>query len=305
MVEKCKKNHSQAPDRNPGQTKITLTDGSLIYGDILMPDIPARTIFGTISLPLNILAGMTFQITSDDTPLSVTDSHDPRLVYWNTFNSEEETYVAKGMKRADSWAGGRFVEGKFGKAFYTGGKADVYQFTFPAHTLKPKGCIEFWARFDPPGDSFADGSWLRFFWMDHVRLEFAVNNGKGAGGITSYIANSVAGSSGSGQQHRYSEVLGLDYRGWHHYALVWSDEGVDVGGDGSKPWSVIFIDGKPVSHETIRHETSNEFTFGTIVGKELVLTIAGSAYVAESSLKRAVPFAIDELKIWNYDKTEF
>ena len=289
------------------RARLTLSDGSIPHGAIKADSLYVKTIFGSVEISFEAIEKINFKPASQKQQGKITPpaAIDPRLIYWNTFDSEEATRVAKVMKRAGSWQSGKLVEGKFGKALHTGGKADVYQFSIPAHALKPKGCIEFWAKIEPETDSFADGAWLRFFWMGHARLEYAVNNGKGAGGITSYIANSVAGSSNYGRHRRYSEVLGPDFRGWHHYALVWNEDGVDVGEGKAKPWSAIFIDGKPVSRETNRMEAGDKFTFAAGVSKESFMTIAGSAFAPEGWQERAVPFAIDELKIWNYDKTDF
>ncbi len=296
-------------DRKPVEARFTLTDGSVLNGEILVRAIPFKTTFGRVNIPVQTIAGVDIlaanSVPQEDVSRAPADV-DPRLVYWNTFDSELETRFAKTTKRAGDWRSGKLVEGKSGKALYTEGKADVYQLSIPANTLKPKGCIEFWAKIEPERDTFTDGAgWMRFFWMRHTRLEFAVNNGKGAGGITAYIANSVSGSSRSGGEGRYSNVLGPNYRDWHHYALVWSDQGVNVDTEKPRPWSAIFIDGKPVSHETNRMEAGEHFTFETIVGEEMFMVIAGSAFVSESWREHAVPFAIDELKIWNYDKTEF
>jgi hypothetical protein len=285
--------------------RLTLTDASILNARIPLSTLSVETLFGPANISVETLKTLDFNSMPQ---IKTTDSHitpDPRLVYWNTFDSEDNTRIARVMQRPGDWKSGKLVDGKFGKALHTEGQADVYQFSLPPNSLNSKGCIEFWAKIDPEVDSFANGSWLRFFWMEHVRLEYAVNNGKGAGGITSYIANSVAGSSYFGGQHRYSEVLGPNYLDWHHYALVWNEEGVNTGKGNPKQWSAIFIDGMPVSRETNRMDAGDRFTFATNIGMENFFTIAGSAFAPKGWLGRTVPFAIDELKIWNYDKTIF
>ena len=276
--------------------KLSLADGSILHGNIPVPALPVETLFGAVPIPLEKVTHIEFVKVQKMVPAN----HDPRLIYWNTFDSEEE------LREMGEWKNGRLVKGKSGMALHTDGKVDVYKITIPPHTFKPKGCIEFWAKIEPEVDSFAGNTFLRFFWMSHTRLEFLVNNGMAAGGITSYCGNSVVGSSRFGGQSRYSEVLGPNYKDWHHYALVWNDEGLDIGEGRQKPYSAIYINGKRVSSlETNRGNMGGKFSLPAGPDKELSIVIASSAYMGDPNLLNPVPFAIDDFKIWNYDKTEF
>ena len=86
----------------------------------------------------------------------------------------------------------------------------------------------------------------------------------------------------------YSEVFkGEDYNDWHHYAFVWAQDSLK-----------IFIDGKVVCSGFGQYDSS------TLCSAETVLDIPLSRIYGPSHDNKS-PFLMDDLKIWNYAKTEF
>lgn len=224
------------------------------------------------------------------------------LLYWNTFESPEATAnPAIGFK--GTLLSGEFVRGKVGKALQTTIHQNNLTFSIPPQTLASKGCIEFWAKLDLDTDSFSTGAKPRFFWLSPVgnvggiRIDYTANNGVGVGGLTALFYNMSCGNFSYGYRYDYRSILGDDPDGWHHYALIWNREGIEVG-TSDKPSIAIFLDGKLVSKQI---PSRDPLMIDDTVERENVFIVAPP----DKTDSHPVPFAIDELKIWNYDKTDF
>lgn len=271
---------------------IHFRNGDQLTGTFPVETIKTRSTLGEIDVPLAIIKEILF---------IQNERSDAGLIYWNTFDSEAAARSPKVGPKSTLNAG-RFVEGVKGNALYTEGNSDVLSFRIPPNTLKTKGCIEFWAKLDVQNDSFGSNSHPRFFWLSRIgssgaiRLDYNANNGRGAGGLTTIFNNVSCGSSSFSGQFSYSSILGQDFRGWHHYALVWNGNGVSTG-EKNKPFVAIYVDGKMVSRQIEGSELSMQST----IDNTTEFIVACYNYSAQSRL----PFAIDELKIWNYDKMEF
>ena len=235
-------------------------------------------------------------------------SNDPRLIYWNTFESEEATKTpAAGVPTKLN--SGKFVAGKHGNALHTQGKTDVAAFTIPPGVFKKQGCIEFWAKLDADTDKLVEGRLPRFLmgakedrWSSLI-LEYRINNGMGAGGFTA-ATGCIYGTSYFGQTYSYKQALGENYNDWHHYAVVWDDETeLDIPDVEERPFGAIFIDGKYKSIQTYPVGAKGKPNLGGF--RDYVGNFIIAASLNNSGNTHPIPFAIDDLKIWTYAKMDF
>ena len=276
-----------------GNVVVHFRNGDRLSGSVGVESFKVRTAFGPLTLPLPIIQSIKFQ-----SPRAAVAG----LLYWNTFDSEAATQKPMIGPRTELNAG-RFISGVKGKALHTGGSHDVLSFRMPPNAFQPKGCIEFWAKLDVEGDVIPAGSHPRFFWLSRpnstggIRIDYSPNNGVGAGGLTAIFNNISLGSSTFGGQNTYSSILGSDYAGWHHYALVWNEKGIETG-TADKPSVALYLNGKLVSREI---HVPGPLSVESITRHETLFLMSTYLYNGVSKM----PYAIDELKIWNYDKTEF
>ena len=86
----------------------------------------------------------------------------------------------------------------------------------------------------------------------------------------------------------YSDVFkGQNYNGWHHYAFVWSVGNLK-----------IFIDGKLVC------SGNGQYDAATFNDSEMLMDIPLNR-IRGKSFNNKSAFYMDDLKIWNYAKTDF
>ena len=98
-----------------------------------------------------------------------------------------------------------------------------------------------------------------------------------------------------------SSGIAKDFWLYYHYAVVWNENGIDKFANGDDiPRLVILLDGKNVG--TTYQRSQNNF-LATLQNNSFLLAIpmqeTGPSYNNKSN------FLIDDLKIWNFDKTEF
>lgn len=287
-------------DHSKEKAVVSFINGDRLTGCMDKQVLEVTSLAGTFQLQAGIINKILFLQQKKGPPKG--------LLYWNTFDSEEQIrQPAVGPKSVLNH--GRIVEGKHGNALHTQGRMDAMSFVFPPYTLKKEGTVEFWAKMDVGNTSFGDGANPRFFRLSVVdgsgvtRLEFSRNNGLGAGGLCSITQNLSCGttrfSDGLSRGASYREILGSDYNGWHHYALVWNTEGLLLPGRENQESLAIYLDGKLVSTQIQRGAPLDM--------KSLTTTWETRFVVAPSFLapKNTIPFAIDELKIWDHAKTGF
>jgi len=290
--------------------KITLADGSVVLGEILEPAMKIKTLLGEVEIPFDKIAGVEFvdakeKMAPQQPAPKAPENNDPRLIYWNTFDSKEDTQKPK-VGPVTEFLTGKFVLGKNGNALHSRGKTDLASFTIPPGFVTSKGCVEFWAKIDvdtdaQPGQALRfllggrDGKWTLF------KLEYTANNGMGAGGFTAAMPSAIYGTSWFGP-YSFRQILGDDYTGWHHYAFVWDDdEGVEIPGERTRPHGALFIDGKFVSIQTVPVDRNGISGMGGFQKSGMDFIIAGSPHSGD----KTTPFVIDDLKIWNVPYLEF
>ena len=96
---------------------------------------------------------------------------------------------------------------------------------------------------------------------------------------------------------KYSDVLGAGQEtNWHHYAVVWKHDGIPGVSDGTKKVAT-YLNGQINSVKWTDYRTTG---FPGFLGSPVFSLIATT-----SSPKYADAAAIDNLKVWNYAKTDF
>jgi probable HAF family extracellular repeat protein len=222
------------------------------------------------------------------------------LVLWNTLGSQREIeHSAVGPD--GTIAGGGFTEGKYGNA-YLADHTENWLVAFPKEAIPTyAGTIEFWARLTGYPSSLGDGGGRPVFFEIYDGYAGAVmgltgNNGAGGGGLTGYIGHGFHCATGGVGCCTYEQVLGPSrVEDWHHYALVWDDNGLP-GVAGATKKVAVFLDGQPNS--TRWHDyygTNSEFV--PITGDELRLV---SNYAISQG-----EVAMDNLIIWDRAVTDF
>ncbi len=124
-------------------------------------------------------------------------------------------------------------------------------------------------------------------------MGFNANDGVYSGGLCGR-ANPYTVGTGNYGSWSYESILGAgQVEAWHHYALVWNENGISGVLDGSKKLAV-FLDGQLNSSKWMPEGATN--SFDTITN--------GSFRLLINHLTQGASY-IDNLKIWNYAKTNF
>ena len=226
------------------------------------------------------------------------------LVLWNKLGSQTEIENSE-VGLDGTFSGGGFVGGMFGNAYSADHTQDLLV-TFPKEVIPiDAGTIEFWAKLTgfpscmewrekPYFVNISDG-YSRF------ALGFNGNDGGGNGGLVGQVGHGFKTGTGpyrspsGGTCWTYEEVLGTgQVEAWHHYALVWDENGIAGVGDGTKKVAV-FLDG----------QLNSGIWYDYFGGdSELVPLTGGELGLIMNNMSQGSA-AIDNLIIWNYAKTDF
>ena len=260
------------------------------------------TLLGPLQIPLSAVRTISFNPSTSSTGST--------LLYHCTFDSPEAiAHPAAGP--AGSFLGGEFVPGKKGRALLVKARTPAAEVPFPTGLMQPEGCIEFWAKI--PGATkdtrYPDGGNPQFFAMGvgpwvNTFVKYTANDGFGTGGLhadlpgSAYVS-SLPSWSGSAA---YPEFLG-NPAAWHHYALVWSEKGLDAASEalGHRVVSALYVDGRLVNpaygtNGPDRAKFLRQFTDLPV--------ILGFPFLRERQPpnQSQVDFLIDEFKIWSKPK---
>ena len=197
-----------------------------------------------------------------------------------------------------------FTTGQVGNAYIANYLEDKLV-SFPKEVIPAsRGCIEVWARlFDMPYNIPWGASPSLFEaqlnnstnWDDPVYLiMFNGNDGRGGAGLTAHVGNGTARTGCWWYDYSYTSIIG-NVSAWHHYALSWDINGVP----GSQYNMQMYCDGMPVGESGFDCDGGNQTAtvFETLFD--------GAFYIANFQFMDQGSVAIDELKIWNYAKTQF
>lgn len=236
-------------------------------------------------------------------PLSAQDS-DSLVLYcsFDDVNSITNPIVGlAGIFNADPES--NFTVGKSGNAYLANYMEDTLVY-FPKEVVPhDRGCIVLWAKIinvlfyvqwhDNP--AFFHGltnnpGWPENEWV----MMFNGNDGWSGAGLTSRAGNGAASTGCWHNEYSFTEIIG-DVNDWHHYALSWDIDGVP----GSDYKMQMYLDGNPVgsSGENCDGQDRSPTTLDGLS--------SGAFYIVNFMDMNQGSAAIDELKIWNYAKTQF
>ena len=250
-----------------------------------------------------------FACSRSDSPIphSAFRTQHSELLYHCTFD-DAQSIERPAAGPSGTFLGGTFEEGKAGNALRVRKGLSSAIVHFEKGVLQPRGMIEFWAKIENDRETFGDGGDPRFFMMEtapgsETVFQLAANDGCGRGGLSIYHQ----GLSAASEDHclgpaRYDSVVPGATKGWHHYALVWDENGVP-GPDGPVALAA-FIDGRriPLHGDTglakaprmAARFRDNPATFFFSLNPEL-----------DRVFNNKSDFLIDEFKIWSAPKPPF
>ena len=317
---------SKASDGTPAVAAIVL-DGRVLQtlgrnqlahgkGLLRLPELKGRLAFpvedtgwGFFPRPVAFLIDE-FKIWSapkTDFAIPPATTEPPRILYHCTFDDaaaiERPTVGPFG-----TFLGGTFEDGKSGNALRIRKGLSSAIVHFGKGVLQPRGTIEFWAKIENDREMFGDGGDPRFFMIEtapgsETVFQLAANDGCGRGGISIYHQGfSVASEGQCLAPARYDSVLPDPTKDWHHYSLVWDENGVP-GLDGPVALAA-FIDGKRIplhgdtglakTHHMASRFRDNPATLFFSLNPEL-----------NRGFNNKSDFLIDEFKIWSAPKLPF
>lgn len=271
-----------------GEARVTLTNKDNFALSVADRSYKIESSLGTLDVPTKNIRSITFRKVS-----TATGSQDG-LVFYCTFDNAE---AVKNPAVGPSGTVGacRFVEdGKVNGAAYVPAGGSAGFFTLPPEILTPEGSLEFWAKIDPQRTYYRDCDPRMIFIkspMGWLTIEFSANNGAALGGFNVRVFNRCYHKGGHfGGQYTYGDVLQGDVSGWHHYAISWDAKEAS-----------IYIDGQKLMLRQYEDHGDNQSKFGTGTAS-LGLPNDNSR---NTNTEPNSPFTIDELKIWNYAKSDF
>jgi hypothetical protein len=196
-----------------------------------------------------------------------------------------------------------FTTGKTGNAYLANYMEDTLIF-FPKEVIPiDKGCIEIWGKLDgmPFYVQWHDNPSLFHGLTDNPGypenewvMMFNGNDGWSGAGLTSRAGNGAASTGCWYYDYSFSELLG-DVNTWHHYALSWDIDGVP----GSDHKMQMYLDGNPVGNSGENCDGQDRSP------TKLNGLSSGAFYIINFMDMNQGSAAIDELKIWNYARTQF
>jgi len=221
----------------------------------------------------------------------------PILVFWNRLDAAGNV-ASSDVGLGGTVSGGSFVSGKFGNAYSATYTEDLL-LNFPIEIFPgDEGCIEFWAKLEGFPEWLANGNLPNFFEYSggsggNLSLQMNNNDGGGGGGLVYRIGNYYKGATGVYGAVKYESILGSGQtETWHHYALVWNNNGMAYPGVAGYGKAILFLDGEV---ETTLWEDPADLGFNLVGGQiDFVNNSGGSGTVL-----------IDNIMIYNYEKTDF
>ena len=274
-----------------GESKVELANGDKFAMTVANESFAIKSILGELSIPRTSFRS----IGLSKCKVSAGDCKEG-LIFHCTFDDESAVstpVVGPSMKLELGQI--KAHEGKNGGALFVNPGISGAVVVLPKGTLASEGCIEFWANMASGKTEFSTGGDPNYFTV-HTNdgnlggtLGFASNDGVGNSGICGYFFG-IRAYSNSGYTHMmpYSDVFrGEDYNGWHHYAFTWTLTSLS-----------LYIDGKRVAH------TTGQLNAEWLAKGDITLAIPLHRTLGRSFSNKSA-FFMDELKIWNYAKTNF
>ncbi len=269
--------------------KVTLKNNDLLTGTPRFDEFSLKTSFGTVEPAIELVKEIVFTHGRK--------GMEPGLVLSCGMESREEIEAAGG-----SFQNATFVEGVSGKAISLPDGSNPVKFLIGEKIPDiGRGCVAFWARILQPEKVEQGGQELNLavlrpqFEPAHVYFRFAFthNEGSGHGGLVGKCFDNVTfGTHRFGVPFRIRDIIAGDPAAWHHYAISWDEHGID-GGDETM---ILFVDGKRVCSSRIKPHVIRGRGWAT---GPTALTLLDPWTTPQSAA------IVDELKVWDYAKTDF
>lgn len=283
-----------------GEAKVSLINGDAFAINISNTGFKIKSLLGDLEIPRANFRALSFSVCRGG------NAAEGGLVFYCTFD-DEAAITSPAVGPSGVFQGGSFTSGKNGKALFVPAFTSCAKFEIPSGVIGTAGTIEYWGKVNEL-DSLTEGGCPRFFEIikigkGEISQDWNSNNGGGGYGLTFRMDGLPWMATSSFQ---FSSAMRSSYHrpplrpepGWHHYALVWDINGVNVPGPG-KPSAAVFLDGKLIL-----------FTPFVPTWKGPVNVADGSTLLFPSREDEMPDYArraytIDEFKIWNYAKTSF
>ena len=283
-------------DGTNGAQIVTLDNGDKFHFTPTTKALSVATVLGDLSISLSNIRRVTFS--------AVGKASTGNLIFHCTFDSPEAVLKpAVGL-------GGKvllpdiFSEGKFDKAMRVGPRQESARFSIPAGFLKPKGCIEWWAKISSPSDGFSscDPRFFRIRFTETIDsvFEFSSNDGMGGGGlVVRFPGLHYLQRRGQRTAWRYSQYFGEDgAQDWHHYAIVWNADGLSLPNESSLFQLAVYIDGKRTYVEPF--DGRQKINVGILESQPATIDFPFNGEFDNPLIGNAY-YLIDEMKIWDTD----
>jgi hypothetical protein len=160
---------------------------------------------------------------------------------------------------------------------------------FPTTVVDPeKGCIEFWAEFYEVPKAYSYGAYGFVnvaHWSHNVMSCFWYNDDHGDGQLS--FSLTFNGTKRDVQLDHFSPVINTPV----HFACVWDRNGIDGSGD----YMRIYVNGSVIASNS----TENDWGTDNTSGNFRIATPWDSDYLNEDR------YSMDNIKIWDFAKTDF
>ena len=274
-----------------GESKVELTNGDKFAMTVANESFKINSLLGELNIPRANFRALTLSARK-----MASNGHDDGLIFYCTFD-DEAAVAAPVVGQPVKLELGQLCpdKGKNGGALFVKPGIAGAEIQLPQGALGAEGCIEFWANMASGKTEFSTGGDPRFFVLfDHNgsekgNFEFASNDGAGNSGICgTFFGVHAYSNRDCNYMMPYSDIFkGKDYNGWHHYAFVWTPTKL-----------TIFLDGKEIC------STAGQLNTEAIANSALTFDIPLNRKTGKSFNNKSA-FYMDDLKIWNFAKTEF
>jgi hypothetical protein len=273
---------------------LDLLNGDKLTGVISLKPIELKTVFGTVAVGIEHIKQLDIVLSGG--------TNQKGLVLWNRLGAESEVKNSR-VGLGGKLNAGRFVEGRFGKGIELN-MQEPFGVTFPAEIVQASaGCIEFWAKLIDFPQALPSGEKPGLVGVSNKEsaqgspfISFNGNDGAANGGLCARLG--TIGSAGTAQSGSwtYARALGTDAVGdWHHYAFVWNPAGIPGVIDGTR-CVAIFVDGRL---------NTGSWNGAVVPPSPWTLPTGSRLGLLCYQDMPSGRIVFDNLKIWNYAKTDF
>jgi hypothetical protein len=274
---------------------IELRNGDRLKGVVTLGPVVLDTVFGKVAIGIQHIRMLRVSLSGGAFARE-------GLVLWNRLDSDNDvTRSAVGPE--GKFNAGRFVEGRFGKGLELN-MQEQFGVTFPLDIVPTSaGCIEFWARLSDFPENLPWGQKPGLIGTNDKDegnrgsiLHFNGNDGASNGGLCVGLGGIGAAGTAQYGNWTYARALGTDaVSDWHHYALVWNTAGIPGVAEGTR-CIAVFVDGRL---------NTGLWNGAAAPTGPLALPKDGRLGLLCHQGLPSGRVVFDNLKIWNYAKTDF